>query len=266
VKKIFRRLIPSFLRRPARPSSGWFGNYPDWASVSAVAEGYDAGAILEKVFSAIQKVKNGEAAFERDSVAFSEHDFEPAIAGWLKRAGEEQGKELNLVDFGGSLGSAYFQYKSLLGEIRIRNWTVVEQEHFVAKGKKHLEDGILNFEKSPATAIAEKNPGVILFFSVLPYVPNPFDLIKLAMQSRIEYIIIDRTPVIAAKTRLTLQVVPESVYKASYPAWFFNEQELVDAFRENYVLMQEFGSKFASPYTLEDGVMANWKGFVFRRK
>jgi putative methyltransferase (TIGR04325 family) len=47
-------------------TSGWFGNYSSWASVSAVAGGYDSDIILNITKEAVLKVKNGEAVYERD--------------------------------------------------------------------------------------------------------------------------------------------------------------------------------------------------------
>src|SRR6187431_804796 len=49
----------------------WFrGNYQSWDEARRASVGYDAPAILEKVRVATLKVISGEAACERDSVAF----------------------------------------------------------------------------------------------------------------------------------------------------------------------------------------------------
>jgi putative methyltransferase (TIGR04325 family) len=52
------------------------------------------------------------------------------------------------LDFGGSLGSSYFQNKKFLDALRLVEWNVVEQENFVATGElvskiKHCNSFIL---------------------------------------------------------------------------------------------------------------------------
>jgi hypothetical protein len=44
------------------------------SEAAARSTGYDAAAIFEKTREATRKVRNGEAAFERDSVTFDKPD------------------------------------------------------------------------------------------------------------------------------------------------------------------------------------------------
>lgn len=272
MKELIWKLLPGFVRRAwsgsdTKNPAGWFGHYPDWQSASAQASGYDNQLILEKVRQSLRKVKRAEAAFERDSVAFSKADYQPEIIHWLKTIAVEKGKPFSVLDFGGSLGSSYFQYISQLRAGSVSRWTVVEQKHFVEAGRQEFEDGLLRFSPDAKDAMAGEKPGVLLLFSVLPYLPEPFRLLEELLALEPEYIIVDRTPVIGEKpSRITLQIVPEWIYKASYPAWFFNEKELLVTFGEKYALLAEFRSKFAAPYQLEDGTKAEWKGFVFKRR
>jgi putative methyltransferase (TIGR04325 family) len=81
-----------------------------------------------------------------------------------------------------------------------------------------------------------------------------------------KYIVVDRTAFIeGTKERITVQIVPDFVYKASYPAWFFNEQRFVSAFSAEYSLIRQFDSKF-DPVEKLDGMLCYRKGFVFKRK
>jgi putative methyltransferase (TIGR04325 family) len=259
--------LPSFIRKAWTGSSGtafsgWQGNFKTWKEALAQSEGYDSQLILDKVAASLHKVKKGEVAYERDSVTFDKPEVQEEVAVWLKKISMENKRALRVIDFGGSLGSTYFQYKSILGEQSIARWTVVEQEHFAAKGVAEFEDDVLKFSSSLGTA---GEADVVLLFSVLPYVEYPFDVIRDLVLRKYPYIIIDRTPVISGgKDRLTVQVVPEYIYKASYPAWFFSEQKLLSAF-EGYKLEGSFTSKFAAKYKLSDGETAEWKGYVFKR-
>ena len=47
---------------------GWFGHYASWQDAKQHCTGYDDSAILQKILAGAQKVKNGQAAWERDGV------------------------------------------------------------------------------------------------------------------------------------------------------------------------------------------------------
>src|SRR4051812_13912686 len=48
------------------------GDFSSWQDAAAKSGGYDTDAILQRALQAALAVKNGEAAFERDSVLFDE--------------------------------------------------------------------------------------------------------------------------------------------------------------------------------------------------
>ncbi len=60
--------------RPA-DAYGLSGDYRSWDEAMTASTGYDSGIILEKTKAALLKVKNGEAAYERDSVLFDEIQY-----------------------------------------------------------------------------------------------------------------------------------------------------------------------------------------------
>src|SRR5690348_15098988 len=76
------------------------GDYASWEEAERSSTGYAAQQILAKTRAAALKVKNGEAAFERDSVTFAvmEYCF-PLLAGLLRAANANEGC-LNVLDFG----------------------------------------------------------------------------------------------------------------------------------------------------------------------
>lgn len=246
---------------------GWFGNYKNWNDAKVECTGYDDFEILNKVKDSVLKVKNGDAVYERDSVIFNEIQYsQPLLDNFNKIAIENNGI-LNVVDFGGSLGSSYFQNKSLLKNVSKLNWSIVEQKHFVDCGKEFIEDDTIKFFFSIDDALINNTPQTLLLSSVIPYFEHPYELIATCLKYNFEYIIIDRTAFIESKLeRITKQIVPDFIYKASYPAWFLNEQKFVDAFKSNYNLIDEFDSKFDPREQLEDGTWSYRKGFVFKKK
>src|SRR5271168_4027066 len=121
------------------------GDYKSWEEASAHSTGYDAAVILEKTRAALMKVRDGEAAYERDSVLFDriQHSF-PVLAGLL-RAAQARGGRLCVVDFGGSLGTVYFQSREFLAPVKSLEWLVIEQPSYVACGRKDFEPEQLHF-------------------------------------------------------------------------------------------------------------------------
>jgi putative methyltransferase (TIGR04325 family) len=225
--------------------------------------GYDEGTILNKTKESILKVKRGEAAYERDSVAFGKFEYSEEFLKALKIV--ERNNSLSVIDFGGSLGSQYFQYKRFFEDKEI-NWMVVEQKHFVETGNKEIADAHLKFFDTIEKALQYKQANCIILSSVLPYLKEPYKIIETILSYGLDYIIIDRTPFINSENDLlTIQVVPEDIYKASYPAWFFNEKKMMKVLLDKYVIKQELSTPFTPPAII-NGKEAVWKGFILEKK
>jgi putative methyltransferase (TIGR04325 family) len=265
IGRILNKLKRVFKKPRVETPSGWFGNYPSWQQASAECGGYDDKAILARVGASVLKVKNGEAVYERDSVLFDEVQISQPLLKSFQSSVENDA--LHVVDFGGSLGSSYFQHKALLKEIPTLKWAVVEQEHFVDFGKQKIEGGHLKFFYSIDEALGYCRPQVLFVSSVIQYFEKPYELISMLLSHRFQYIIIDRTAFLKSPAeRITRQVVPPGIYKASYPAWFLNEEKFVKAFAGDYDLIDSFPSAFDPEDTLEDGVAVYRKGFYFKLK
>lgn len=260
LKKIYRY----FFLKPA--ASGWQGDYSSWHAAQQKCSGYDDYVILEKVKAAVLKVKNGEAVYERDSVLFDKLEYEAPLLKAFEQCAKENDQHLHVIDFGGSLGSSYFQYRGLLKELKDLRWSVVEQSHFVKCGKETIADNILNFFNSIEEALLNKKPHVLYLGSVIQYFEKPFELISKCLEYNFEYIIIDRTAFIEnSNHRITIQVVPEDIYKASYPAWFFNEEKFLDALEGKYEIVDSFLSEVSRPEKLKDNKNIYWKGFILKK-
>lgn len=270
LNKTIRLLIPPILQKAFilifKRNFSWRGNYKFWEEATKLSSGYDNDQILEKVKNSILKVKNGEAACERDSVIFNKIEYSwPLITGLLLVAGKNQGR-LNVLDFGGSLGSTYFQNKLLLGHLNQVQWNIVEQKHFVECGKKYLNDSHLRFYYTIEDCLNENQIDVIICSGVLQCLENPFTYCKLFLEKEIKYIIIDRTGIINGKNhRLTIQTVPSSIYKASYPIWFFNEELFLAGFMEKYNLIYDFDSQFDPVACIDFHAKIKFKGFFFEK-
>ncbi len=247
IKPVLNNLLPPFVLKIKRLITNkrninyYNGNYSSWEAALKNSSGYDSSLILEKVKNATLKVKYGEALYERDSVLFHVENYNwPLLAILLKIAGENKGR-LNVIDFGGSLGSTYYQNRKMLSSIEYQ-WCIVEQKHFVDFGKSELEKDNLHFYYDINSCLRERKPDIIILSSVLPYLKEPYNIIKAIKDTKVKNILIDRTPFLEnnCRDRLTVQYVPECIYKASYPARFFCKGNILKAFSPEYKLILEF--------------------------
>ena len=176
-----------------------------------------------------------------------------------------EGNRLNLIDFGGSLGSSYFQNRKLLSHLHELRWNIVEQNKFVDCGKQYFEDEHLRFYHDIDECLKEQHADMILLSSVIQYLEKPYDLLDEVVRKGFKYIIIDRTPVLEqGADRLTVQKVTPEIYAASYPAWFFNRAKFLGFFAGKYDLIAGFDA-LAGKIDLGDA-LANDEGFIFRKK
>ena len=257
IKKIIKTLFKKHKKY------GFFGNYKNWQQAVNNSSGYDSQIILEKVKNSLTKVKNGQAVYERDSVLFSKVQYSWAVLSSLLWISSQKDNRLNLIDFGGSLGSSYFQNRELLKHLKDLKWNIVEQKSFMEYGKKYFEDENLKFYESIDECLNTNKPDLILISSSIQYLEEPYIFIEKIISYEFEYIIFDRTTFLKNEDRLTVQKVPPSIYDASYPAWFLNETKFLKLFKEKYKLISDFDS-LAGKINLEDAT-AFEKGFIFKK-
>jgi putative methyltransferase (TIGR04325 family) len=247
LRRVLKQVTPPFVtaiaRRNQRGSIEFSGDYKSWQEAAEHSTGYDSREILEKVRQGALKVKRGEAAFERDSVAFEAPEYRwPLLASLLDSYIRSRGHRLHVLDFGGSLGSVYFQHRRFLDSVPDLHWSVVEQPHYVRCGRSEFQDEHLSFFESIQEALTRGPVDVALFSGVLQYLENPYEKLEEIGAARIPIVLIDRTAFTSlARDRLAVQNVPASIYSASYPHWLFSERKF-QAFVENleYGLVAEF--------------------------
>jgi putative methyltransferase (TIGR04325 family) len=259
-----KELVPPFLfntlyNHPFR-KSGWFGNFSSWQEASASCSGYDHADILKKVKDSLLKVKRGEAVHERDSVLFDAIEYTWPVLSGLLVAASRCGGLLNVIDFGGSLGSTYFQNRKFLSELAEVKWNIIEQESFVKTGQEYFQDNSLRFYLSISDCLRENQPNVVLLSSVLSYLPDPYKIFDEILSLKMDYIILDKMPFIEGTAdRITIQKVPDWIYRASYPAWFFSEQKFKDFISSRYAVLEEFDSNSRA------NIPSRFKGLILKK-
>jgi len=156
--------------------------------------GYDSDIILQKTKDTLVKVKSGEAVYERDSVLFGEIQYSwPLLAG-LTWAAARSGGRLNVLDFGGSLGSTYFQNRAFLNKLSDVRWSIIEQPEYVGVGKELFEDSILRFYSTIDDYSIGNRPDVIILSAVLQYLENPYEMLSRLLELHPDCIILAQTP------------------------------------------------------------------------
>lgn len=262
--RLARQLKRGHAQPPARDAITFSGDYASWGAAERDSGGYAAPEILAKTRTALLKVKNGEAAYERDSVTFDAIEYEfPLLAGLL-RAAAANGGGLCVLDFGGALGSSYFQCRSFLAVVRELRWNVVEQPAHVACGRSEFANDQLRFYASIEECLRVEKPNVLLLSGVIQYLPKPYEFLDDVLRHGFDYVMIDRTAFMRdGRERLTVEQVPEWIYKASYPAWFLSRKVFMEKFHARYDLLAEFDALDA---TQPEGGEADYKGFIFERK
>lgn len=214
------------------------GNFSSYEAALRAAEkiqpdlagGYGSMKILERVANSIQMVRRGEAAFERDGVAFAHEEYRrPFLAALLYVMMREQ--KLSVLDFGGSLGSSYFQNRKFLYDVPLE-WNVVEQKHFVEYGRKNIPE--VNFYSKIAQC-RNKNINCVIASSSLNYVDAPYDYLNELLNIDAKYFILDITYFNTEwKDRILLEHVPESIYRAIYPITLPNVDKFGKLLLQNY--------------------------------
>ena len=237
-----------------------YKRFPAWQDAARNSTGYNSPGILEKVYQAALMVKAGRAVYERDSVLFNEIQYSwPLLAGLMWVVAQSVG-ELNLVDFGGALGSSYFQNRQFLKNLRRVRWNIVEQKHYVDVGKKDFESDELRFYYDLQSCLLENKPNIVLLSGVLQYLENPYKLLEQIKRLPFKFIIIGRTSFCdKGEDIIGVQKVPREIFNASYPCWVFS----ITKFRDFWG-PKEIVTEF---YDLDERLASysEFKGFIIRR-
>ena len=240
-----------FSKRHKPEEYGWFGTFDSWESASKQSSGYQQDDILAKTRDALQQVKTGKAIYERDTILFDKKEYPFPLLTFLLRDALQLQRPLNVLDFGGSLGSTYFQVRDFLTAGNCASWNIVEQPHYIDCGRQFFEDDVLKFFYSIRECIKSTAIDFVILSSVVQYLPDPHGFLNELVTFGFPTILVDRTAFINAPSdRLTIQRVWPSVYEGSYPAWFFNEERFLSHFTRDYQLNASFG-----PYVTDEAII-----------
>lgn len=250
--------VRNWLRHWLVPGS-FRGDYATWAGASARSTGYDAEHILDRAVAAARAVRSGDAAWERDTVLFLEEACHEPLLKALRTAAARDGR-LSVLDFGGALGSTWWQHRRWLADVPDLRWSVVEQPGFVAAGRREFTTEVLRFYETIEACFAAEQPTLILLSSVLPYLEHPHALLGELAARDCGWLVIDRTGFTRhGRDQLTVQHVPETIYRASYPCWFFDQTQLLAPLASRWQVADQWASFDAG------GDKFDYRGLLMKR-
>lgn len=232
------------------------GNYKTWDDAVCDSDGYDHSEIIEKILNASRKVRDGLFAGEQDSVNFDHPIVNyDVLIGILNTCSNES---INIVDFGGGLGSHYYQYRPLIYTKKC-TWRVVEQEYIVKYGSNEFQNNELSF----IDKIDDITDTDVFYSScTLQYIKDPYLLLKKVLTKSFRVLIFNRLAFAnIKKDRITIQHTNSTIYKATYPAWFLNEDKFLNYLkRYGYLLKHSYANN--DNVKLEDN-NCYYKGYIF---
>lgn len=223
---------------------GWKGNYKTYDEAKVKCKGYDEDHILERIVNTTEKVKKGEIAYERDGIVYDQVHLNAHLLNVLLLVASRNNNRLTIIDFGGSLGTSYYQNLSYLSHLSSLNWCIIEQPKFVEIGKRSFENEHIKFYYSLEECFsAHPNPDMLLISSSLQYIPEPYQLLRDIQSYEIPYLMLDLVGYNDKdEDRITIQHVPPVFYgiEASYPCTFFSRRKLESQLEENYQKVFDF--------------------------
>lgn len=246
LKQIAKLAIPPILMEKGVGFLGlnnrWTGSYRTWEEALEKSAGYDSTKIFEATLSAARSVRDGKALWERDSVCFSTREFNWELLACLFAAAAIDKGTLRVLDFGGSLGSTYFQHRDVFDRVMDLSWSIVEQKPIVEIGALEFQTERLRFFETVELAMTSSPINVIVLSGVLQYLADPYTLLRDLVCLKPTAIVIDRTA-ISTVERIAVQHVPKAAYKASYPCRFMRKRDIEEILSDGRELYPWFQSR-----------------------
>ena len=204
------------------------------------------------------------SGFEGDSVLFDQAQYAWPVTAALMWAAAQNKRKLNVLDFGGALGSSFFQNRQFLQSLSDVKWNVVEQRHYLAAGRQYIQDEQLRFYNIIQECAEYNRPNVILLSAVVQYLPNPITILGELLSLNADVVVLDKTIVNHTNyDKIFVQHVSDSICSASYPCWSFSKPGLLEKLGRHYKLLTYFPS---INFPALSSITSEFKGFIFTRE
>ncbi len=242
LRKIVTLILPKFLTNGFPSKYGYKGVYKSWAEAQKASGGYNQDNIITKTIGSLAKVRDGLAAFERDTVLYYKYDkikYSWHVLTWLLYAAIKKNNELNIIDLGGSLGTSFYQYRKYLNGLNKFKWNIIEQEKIVDEGKKSFSNPSLSFYYSVEEALRENDVNIVMLSGTLQYIEDPYQLLNHILQYKFDYLLFDLHPVFKddlTNDTICIQKVPPYIFQATIPVMIFNKNHFLSCFHDYQIV------------------------------
>ena len=256
LKSVTPPLISDWVRKVIQ-NKYFIRGFKSWDAALKKSSSYNTEEVFNKTVDSARLVRDGEAIYERDSVIFDEIQYDWQLLTSLLFVASVENR-LNIVDFGGALGTSYRQNKKYLDEIPTSvKWGIIEQSEFVNIGRNEFQTDVLYFYDS-LTSI-DFDVDIVLMASSICYLESPYTVLDEIKTLKPKFILIVRTPFSNFQNdEISLQIVPNHIYSASYPIWTFSESNFTTYLSDMYEVFNHW----------EDGLQADpnatAKGILFK--
>jgi len=169
------------------------------------------------------------------------------------------GKRLRVLDVGGAMGLYFDLSNAFLGKHLTIEWTILETPAMVKGALSVLGQKGVAFITSIADAAPEYD--LILASGVLQCIDQPWRFLEQITDRQHDCLLVNRMPLIDAD-RLTVQVVPPSVFNGSYPAWFFSSEKAMQNLTRKHELLMSWPVPEDRPVL--DGRIVPYRGFLLK--
>lgn len=262
IKRSILNKIKSIYYNFKYSSVKFVGPFKSWKEANINSSGYHNEDYFNKVLTNILFSKDIDHIYERDSELVYDKKYPLRIINFINHNFKNK---LKVIDFGGSLGSFFFQNKSKIKSKSIK-WAIYEQKSLFKIGKKFItHKNVFFFNKM--SEIKKLKPHVILFSSVLEYLHNPKkhinDLLKI---KSIRFVIIDRLLISNSNIdEIYVQKNPKKYFSMSYPCRIFSKKNFLFNYFKNLKQINTGNSYVGKPFFL-NGKKIVYKFFILKVK
>ena len=179
------------------------------------------------------KVSGGIIEFEQDTIIQDTINYSPTILAFIILALSRHKDKLDIIDFGGSLATNYFQNRKVLQHLEQTQftWNVIERPVLAKLGREHLSNANLHFFSSLREAMNSSNGAsdCFLFSGSLQYVAEPLVVLDEVIGLGAKLVALDRLLVSPEDgPQVFIQHPnPEMHYPATYPVWCFSKKAFI---------------------------------------
>lgn len=227
------------------------GPFKNFETARNNSQGYEDAVILQKVKKAIIEVLENNKIWERDGTIFFTKKPKQRILEILKKYVK---KETFILDIGGGLGGLYINNRELFN---IKNdFYILEQENFVQCGRDISEKYKLPIKFITSIDMMKFTPNIVIFSSVLQYLPEVHNLIEEVKKLSPNYIIIDRTWFTNSKDKKWWVQRTKNYYSktCSYPIRPINIELLLNHL-SNYKIIDNWQNSFDVSFPPHKGLL-----------